>query len=202
MPSKNTVKFYDVDTYYHVYNRGVEKRKVFLDDEDYAVFLNLIKRSLNERPEMDDKGREYDWLAKDVELTAFCLMPNHFHLLLYQIEMLGITRLLRSVCSAYTTYFNKKYDRVGPLFQGVFKAVSVNNDAYILHIARYIHRNPSKYMQWEWSSLSYWLDKKHAAWVNPQRLNTMVPGQYIEYISDEVDYRAGVDYISSLIGDI
>ena len=86
MPSKNVVKIYENNTYYHAYNRGVEKRTVFIDDEDYATFLGLLKRSLDEHPETDDKGREYRWLANDVELVAFCLMPNHFHLLLYQMN--------------------------------------------------------------------------------------------------------------------
>lgn len=202
MPSRNTVKFYNVDTYYHVYNRGVEKRKVFLDDEDYAVFLGLIKRLLGDSPETDSQGREYDWIAKNVELVAFCLMPNHFHLLLYQLELDGVTRLLRSVCSAYTTYFNKKYNRVGPLFQGIFKASYINNDAYISYIVRYIHRNPSNYMKWQWSSLAYWLEEKQATWVVPQRLNEMNPTQYKEYINDDNSFKTSKEYINNLVENI
>ena len=159
MPNKNTVKFYDIDAYYHVYNRGVEKRKIFIDDEDYSVFLNLFKRYLDDKPSVDEKGREYDLLMEDVELTAFCLMPNHFHLLLYQLESDGITKLLRAVCSTYTTYFNKKYDRVGPLFQGIFKASRICDESYLLHVVDYIHLNPTEFMSWKWSSLSYWLLK-------------------------------------------
>lgn len=202
MPSRNIVKRYDVNTYYHVYNRGVEKRKVFLDAEDYTVFLNLFKRYLNDRPATDNKGREYDWLAKDVELIAFCLMPNHFHLLLFQIEIDAVTKLLRSVCSAYTTYFNKKYKRVGTLFQGTFKASNIYDDVYLAYITRYIHRNPARYMTWEWSSLTYWLNEKHAAWVKPQRLNDRTSSQYLEFVCDEGDFESSLEEMGDIISNM
>ncbi|MEI6228894.1 MAG: transposase [Candidatus Saccharibacteria bacterium] len=199
MPSRNVIKRYDVNSYYHIYNRGVEKRKVFIDDEDYAVFLNLFKRYLNEGPEKDNKGREYDWLAEDVELMSFCLMPNHFHLLLYQIRLGAITKLLRSVCSAYTTYFNKKYERVGPLFQGVFKASHIYIDDYLTYITRYIHRNPTDYLNWEWSSLPYWINNKRSAWVSSERLNDMAPAKYLEFLNDDEDYRDSLDEIGDFM---
>lgn len=199
MPSRNIIRRYDANSYYHVYNRGVEKRKIFLDNEDYSVFLNLFKRYLSDKPEVDNKGREYNWLAGDVELIAYCLMPNHFHLLLFQIELGSITKLLRSVCSAYTTYFNKKYERVGPLFQGKFKASYIFIDSYLVYITRYIHRNPKEYLSWEWSSLKYWLNNSHSSWVNPQRLNDMTPEKYLEYINDEDDYNESLEEISYII---
>jgi putative transposase len=199
MPSRNIIKRYKVDAYYHIYNRGVEKRKIFIDDEDYSVFINLFKRYLSDNPVRDNKGREYNWLARDVELIAFCLMPNHFHLLLYQINMDSITELLRSVCSAYTTYFNKKYNRIGPLFQGNFKASNILNDNYLMHITRYIHRNPQNYMVWKWSSLPYWLNDRHAEWVNTRRLNIMTPDQYKDFIDDEEDYNSSFEIMGNMI---
>lgn len=202
MPSRNIVKLYDSNTYYHVYNRGVEKRKVFLEDEDYSTFLNLYKRYLSDRPVTDNKGREYDWLAEDIELVAFCLMPNHFHLLVYQIEIGALTVLLRSVCSTYTTYFNNKYNRVGPLFQGVFKASNIYNDNYLTYITRYIHRNPHHYLLWKWSSLDYWLEKKHASWVKPQRLNNTTPYQYLEFMNDEEGYKSSIEEMNDIIANM
>ena len=199
MPSRNIIKFYDSNSYYHVYNRGVEKRNIFIEDEDYAVFLNLFKRYLSDYPVTDNKGREYDWLTNKVEIIAFCLMPNHFHILFYQIEIDAITKLLRSVFSAYTTYFNKKYNRVGSLFQGVFKASKIYNDNYLIYITRYIHRNPSQYMTWKWSSLNNWLGNKHAEWIKPQRLNNTTPDKYIEFISDDQDYRLSLEEIGDII---
>lgn len=199
MPNRNIVKIYDVNSYYHLYNRGVEKRDIFVDDQDYSVFLGLLKRYLDIKPSVGRQGREYDWLANDVELTAFCLMPNHFHLLLYQIEIDAFTKLLRAVCSSYVAYFNDKYDRVGPLFQGNFKAVKVNNNSYLVYLSRYIHRNPSNYLDWEWSSLSYWLGEKSSAWVKPQRLNDMNPYEYHEFIRDEDDYSSSLDEIIEIV---
>jgi putative transposase len=80
--------------------------------------------------------------AKLVEIVAFCLMPNHFHLLLKQLKKKGISTFMAQISNSYTRYFNLKYDRVGPLFQGVFKAVRVKNDEQLLHLSRYIHLNP------------------------------------------------------------
>ena len=199
MPSRNIVRIYDANTYYHIYNRGVEKRKIFLDDQDYAVFLSLLKRHLGIEPSVGSQGREYEWLSNVVEVTAFCLMPNHFHLLLYQIELDAVTKLVRAVCSAYVVYFNDKYDRVGPLFQGKFRAVRVSNSGYLQYLTRYIHRNPSDYMKWEWSSLSYWLDKKSSVWVTPQRLNDMSLDKYLDYLKDDNGYKSSLGEISDII---
>jgi putative transposase len=190
MPSRNTVKIYDTNAYYHVYNRGVEKRKIFLEDEDYAVFLNLFKRYLDKEPVRDNKGREYEHMRGDIELIAFCLMPNHFHLLLFQLENpFAMTKLLHAVCAAYTVYFNKKYDRVGGLFQGPYKASLILNESYLLHISRYIHLNPKDYMNWEWSSLPYWVGEKTAEWVIPGRLNDMPKVEYLSFLQDYDDYK-------------
>src|ERR1043166_5683188 len=122
MASRNLEKIYLEESVYHIYNRGINKRRIFLEDVDYAVFLNLLKRYLDKEPTKDRKGREYEWLHNRIELLAFCLMPNHFHLLLYQKDPEAMTRLLRGVCTSYTGYFNKKYKRMGPLFQDRFKA--------------------------------------------------------------------------------
>lgn len=199
MPGRNIVKMYDTNIYYHVYNRGVNKRKIFIDDQDYAVFLSLFNRYLGEMPDIGSQGREYDWLVDDVEVVSFCLMPNHFHLLLYQIKMDAITKLLRAVCSSYVTYFNVKYNRVGTLFQGCFKAVKVNDQGYLQYLTRYIHRNPSNYLNWEWSSLDYWLGNKSTYWIKTQRLNDMSPEKYLDFIKDGAAYRSTLNEISDIV---
>lgn len=195
MPSRNIVKIYDVDAYYHVYNRGVDKCDIFIDDQDYAVFLGLFKRYLDKRLDNDSRGRIYESFTDSVELVAFCLMPNHFHLLLYQIEYNAITRILRAVCSSYVPYFNKKYKRSGVLFQNCFKAVRVNDHTYLQYLTRYIHRNPYNYRTWEWSSLGYWLGEKSADWVHFQKLNDMSSDKYLLYIQDDVDYAYSLNQI-------
>jgi putative transposase len=203
MPSKNRVKQYSADSFYHVYNRGVNKRMIFIDPEDYSVFLNLLKRYLSIDPVRDLKGREYKHLYGTVEMLAFCLMPNHFHMLIYQKDRDAITELLRPVITTYVIYFNKKYKRVGPLFQGVFKATSITNDAYCQHISRYIHLNPSDYKNWEYSSLPFYLGTKHADWVRPERIMGMFQDvdEYVNFVADYESQKEIMDELKHQLAD-
>lgn len=191
MPSRNRIKSYHEEAYYHVYNRGVNKRKVFIDDEDYRTFLNLLKRYLDAEPQKDNKGRQYPWLHDDLELLAYCLMPNHFHLLFYQKDHDSLKRLMHAVCTSYTTYFNKKYKRVGPLFQDRFKAVEILSDKYLQHISRYIHLNPRNYIGYEWSSIGYYLGSKNAAWLKKDRILEIFVSQqeYRSFLADYEEYK-------------
>ncbi len=194
MPSKNRVKEYLDDTYYHVYNRGVNKRVIFKDSQDYAVFLNLFKRYLSKNPVKDDKGREYDWLYDRLEVLSFCLMPNHFHILIYQHDKDAMTKFMRGLLTSYTMYFNKKYRRIGPLFQARFKASRITEDAYLMHISRYIHLNPASYKTWEFSSLPYYIGKKHAEWVRPARiLELFENGSYESFVADYREHKRVLD---------
>ena len=136
MPSKNSVKSFEPEAMYHVYNRGVDKRIIFVDERDYAVFLSFLKYALLSDDEIkqanyvdknsiSDSARfnlRREGLAKRLQLVSFCLMPNHFHLLLYQYDQEAITKLMRSIGTGYSMYFNKRHGRTGTLFQGVYKA--------------------------------------------------------------------------------
>ena len=113
MPGRNIRKVYAADSFYHIYNRGVNKQDIFLDEQDYSFFLGLFKRYLSSAPAHDKKGRQYSWFRKEIELLTFCLMPNHFHLLVYQHEPEGMTHLLRAVMSSYGMYFNQKHKFLG-----------------------------------------------------------------------------------------
>lgn len=199
MPCRNIIKTYNSNSYYHIYNRGVEKRKIFIDDQDYATFESLLKRYLSNKPTKDSRGRNYIFLGGEVSLIAFCLMPNHFHMIIYQTELDSITKLLRSVCSSYVTYFNNKYNRVGALFQGNFKAIQIKDESYLLFLTRYIHRNPADYLEYEWSSLDYWLGKKNADWLDYELICDMSPIEYLDFINDDREYYLGVDRISNLL---
>lgn len=117
-------------------------------------------------------------------------MPNHFHLLIYQIDAESMTQLLKSVSVAYGMYFNKKYDRIGPLFQQRYKAVLVSNDAQLLHISRYIHLNPNNYNDWKWSSLAYYIRGKHTDWLLPERILSL-HNSSTAYQTFLDDYRGG-----------
>lgn len=166
MPARNTVKQFIENGHYHIYNRGVEKRDIFLDEQDYAVFLSYLKKYLN-------SGSDPDPIANEVNLLAFCLMPNHFHLLAKQHTINGITKLMRAVCTKYVMFFNKKYERVGGLFQGKYKAALILEDDYLLHVSRYIHLNPwpgSDPSLYPYSSYAYYLGRKNAAWIKPHQI--------------------------------
>ena len=196
MPSKNTVKFYDADAFYHVYNRGVDKRQIFLDDQDYTVFTHLLKRYLGTDPEKDSSGREYGRLTDDLSLVTFCLMPNHFHLMFFQYDPEAITKLMRAVATSYVRYFNKKYNRVGSLFQGIYKGSLIDNDAYLQHITRYIHLNPAKYLKWQWSSLGMYLGTVVCDWVHPELvIDITKPKQYLKFLKDHEDYEKTLDIV-------
>jgi len=200
MPSRNVLKIYAGDSYYHIYNRGVEKRQIFLDNQDYSVFLNLLKRYLSNKPVLDKKGRQYPWLNKDLKLLAFCLMPNHFHLFIHQKESETMQMLLSGICTSYTVYFNKKYKRVGPLFQSRYKASMILSDEYYQHISRYIHLNPKDYLKWEWSSLPYYLGMKQASWVETSEIMSNFENdieKYLEFLKDYRGYKDSLDDISS-----
>lgn len=182
MPAKNIIKTYTVNGVYHIYNRGVEKRKIFLDEEDYIVFLALLKKYLFPKMKVLDKIRnkivEKDnrkSMNMEISLLCFCLMPNHFHLLMKQAhKQKSIASFMQKVCTCYSIYFNKKYNRVGKLFQGHYKAVLVREDYYLLHLSRYIHRNPLELFhsdknmlaKYKWSSYADYLELKNTKWVN------------------------------------
>ena len=186
MPSRNVIKRYDADTYYHVYNRGVNKRRIFLDDDDYVYFLALLKRYLSENNELDKYNRIYTNLNGQLDLLTYCLMPNHFHLLLYQHDdKKAMETLMRSVLTTYTLYFNRKHNRVGHLFQGVYKASSVLSEPYLLHISRYIHMNPDDYKNWPYSSWPYYVKGWQADWIKHDKIFELFEGDnYEQYVDD------------------
>lgn len=148
MPAKHVVRNFAENSYYHIFNRGVEKRKIFLDEQDHNMFLYYLliyllplDKVLDSYPKLPIRLHGKN-LSQEVELLSYCLMPNHFHLLLKQKNKNSVSKLLKQITNGYTLYFNTKYERVGGLFQGAFKAVSINTDEFLLHVARYVHLNP------------------------------------------------------------
>jgi len=162
MPARNVIKQYQKKGYYHLYNRGVEKRDIFIDKQDAAVFLGYLKEYLSPKnievlmkaisspkSTSQDKAEAIKLLrmnnfAGEIELLAYCLMPNHFHLLVRQNEARSIEKFMKSLLTRYVQYFNHRQDdRVGGLFQGTYKAVLVQTEEQLLWLTRYIHRNPA-----------------------------------------------------------
>lgn len=153
------------DEIYHIYNRGVEKRDVFLNDDDYYRFIhdlfefNDIEPAINLAYHLKQQNRskevglpkiEREPRKMIVELMAFCLMPNHFHLIIRQKNENGITEFMRKIGTGYTNYFNKKYKRVGALFQGKYKYIRLADESHFIHIPYYIHLNPLDINFSEW----------------------------------------------------
>lgn len=147
MPAKNVIKEYQENSYYHLYNRGVAKNKIFLDDADYKTFIGYLKlyltplnlQGLSLKVAPTRKLKNYQ---EQIKLLSYCLMPNHFHLLIYQENLDDINYFMRSLCTKYSMYFNRKYKRVGHVFQGTYKAVLVTNESQLVFLSKYIHRNP------------------------------------------------------------
>lgn len=178
MPHRNLIRIFIADHSYHCYNRGVERRKIFLDAQDYGVFLNRLKRLLANPDELKDEEPGRDRLRSfhgEIELVAYCLMPNHYHLLLKQVNETALAEFMRSLSTSYTMYFNKRYQRVGPLFQGRYKARLVDTDAYDLHLSRYIHLNPidlpADFHTYDYSSFRFLKDPHtRPSWLHVDRV--------------------------------
>ncbi len=142
--------------YYHIYNRGNNKQNIFLDDDDFNFFLLRLDQNLF--PGDDEKSRIIRLPADSFSLISYCLMPNHFHLLLRQNTDIPTSKFITKICTSYSKYFNKKYNRVGHLFQDQFQQIRVDNDAYLVWLSAYIHQNPkmARLVQngedWKWSS--------------------------------------------------
>jgi len=141
--------------YYHIYNRGVEKRKIFLTQEDYNRFKRLLYiangtecfvfRDIENKALKDiDRGRPL------VAIAAWVFMPNHFHILVKQIVNGGTAAFMEKLCTGYSSYFNKRHDRVGPLFQGRYKSQHVEEDTHLKYLFAYIHLNPIKLIDPDW----------------------------------------------------
>lgn len=140
---------------YHLYNRGTEKRKIFDSRADYERFLALLYLSNSIEPVHINNQRyrgstlverlELERGEQLVSIAAYCLMPNHFHLLVQEHEEGGISKFMQKLVTGYTMYYNTKNERTGALFQGKFKSEHAGDDRYLKYLLAYIHLNPSKF---------------------------------------------------------
>lgn len=191
MPGRNTIKHDVADTYQHVYARGHSKHKIFIDEEDYLRFLNLLERYLSAEEAHDANGVSYPNFFNKVELLTYVLMPNHFHLLIYQRQPGEMAKFMQSVLTSYSRYFNKKYKRTGSLFESRYKASMISDASYLEHISRYIHLNPKHWRNYEYSSLPYYLQRDEVSWIRPKRITDIFsgPAEYLEFMSDYVEQK-------------
>ena len=137
--------------FYHLYNRGTEKRIVFLDKKDYEHFLFLMYVcNTTKSIELRNIEENFDRGKTLVDIGAYCLMPNHFHILICEKEEGRISKYMLKLMTSYSMYFNKKYGRTGKLYEGVFKSTHANTDKYLKYLYSYIHLNPAKLIDKNW----------------------------------------------------
>lgn len=178
-------KQYAPDSYYHIYSRGLNKAKIFLDHQDIAAFLSFLKRYLSPDPSLDSRGRPYPSYSEDIELLTFAVMPNHFHFLVYQSKnSRAITNFMKSVMTSYSKYFNKKYHHLGPVFQSRYLAKLIEDEPHLYHISRYIHLNPTNWQTSPQTSLDFYTGKRSANWINPRKILNLFPSReaYLEFL--------------------
>ena len=154
---------YFAEEYFHVYNRGVEKRNIFMEEKDYLRFVEGLRefntteashlREIRESRRRLSQGealgasKASPWgvprvNSPIVEILSWCLMPNHFHLILKPLAKGGLTSFMRKLATGYSMYFNKKYERTGTLLQGPFKSKEIDTQESLLYVSAYIHLNP------------------------------------------------------------
>lgn len=197
MPSRNVLKIDVGDCYFHAYARGSNRQPIFLDASDFGYFLSLFARYLSHTPVLNQNGVPYSKLYNQIELLAYCLMQNHFHLLFYQVEAGAMTRLMRGIMTAYSRYFNHKYNRSGSLCESRYKASIISSEPYLLHISRYVHLNPDDWQNYPYSSIRHFTLGDEPDWLLPNRILDLFKsrGDYMKFISDYKEIRDTLENI-------
>jgi len=208
---------------YHVINRGIASQPVFLSRNDYLRATEIISYYQNQNPPLrysfflrlspERKAEILNQLGSEkkflVEIIAYCLMPNHFHFLLKQTKENGISLFLSNITNSYTRYLNTKKERVGPLFQGKFKAIRIETEEQLLHLSRYIHLNPyssclvknlDDLFNYPYSSLSEYLNPKNLSFCTKDTiLENFKTNSYKQFVSDQADYQKRLEEIKHLV---
>jgi len=198
--------------YYHIFNRGVDKREVFSDIQDYERFL-LSMKLLNDKNDgamiewRDFKkynpNTDYDDFLKlgfrknkkIIDIVAYCLNPNHYHFILKQTSAKGIEKFMHKIAISHTKHYNDKYKRNGSLFQGSYKAIMIDSDEYLLHLSAYVNKNHyihgyKEKQEWKYSSLPDYLGKRNDSLVKKDIILDQFRGieNYKKFINDSSAY--------------
>jgi len=204
--------------FYHLYNRGVDKRIIFSNDYEYQRFILLLKvLNTGKNLKIRDLLREnsFNELSKTknddplVAIGAYCLMPNHFHLLITPLTKDGISKFMLKIQTSYSMYFNIKNKRSGALFQGVFKSKYLNTDEYLRYIYSYIHLNPAKLKNKNWKENRLKETKSLKNFVFNYKYSSM--GEYLNndfviinpfsFPDYEKNYKSKEEYFKNMIDD-
>ncbi len=203
--------------FYHIYNRGTEKRKIFTQPRDYKRFLKTFyyyqflgpKPSFSKFAISDLQIFKPKLNEKIVEIICYCLMPNHFHFLIRQLKDGGITKFMSQISNSYTKYFNTKYTRVGALLQGSFKSVLIESEEQLLHLSRYIHLNPivsglvELLDEYTYSSYSEYVQGVNLYCNLDEILGYFNSNkEYIEFVEDQIDYGKSLEILKHSTIDV
>jgi len=211
---------------YHIYNRSVAQLPIFRNKKEYKIYLSLIEYykfanpplrfSFFSRLEKDKKSALIKSLYKSnnnlVNIYAFCLMPNHYHLLLKQKKDKGIMNYIRLIQNSYAHYINVKTKRCGSVFQSPFKAKRIESDEQFLHVARYIHLNPlttylidatNELANYEWCSFKDYSGENSREFVDIKFLMSFYKNKdkFIKFTFDQLDYQRKLEKIKHLLID-
>ncbi|MCI0576758.1 MAG: transposase [Chloroflexi bacterium] len=171
--------------FYHIYNRGTGRERIFFNAGNYEYCLRLVKK----------------YCAKyDIAVIAYCLMPNHYHFLLRQDGEVPVTKFIGVLFNAYSQALNNQQERTGTLFEGRFKDVHVDREPYLLHLCRYIHGNPVKaglvttLEEWPYSNYHEWIKARPGSLVDHEFIDAYFPNRQ-EYTTFILDYLHGLDQL-------
>jgi putative transposase len=202
---------------YHVFTKSIAGFRIFRNKRDYERIIEMFKFyrhksvpvKFSEYEEIADRDLYYETRIRNlelmVEIIAYCVMPTHFHLILKQLLENGITIFLKNLLDSYTRYFNIKYDRKGPLWQGRFKSVLVDNNEYLMHLTRYIHLNPvvdelvEKPENWNYSSYLEYVNPGHDGLCSFSSYITLQPEEYKKFVENHKEYLDSLKEINHLI---
>ncbi len=211
---------------YHILNRSLQRIPIFQNTKEKKRIINLINYySFKNRPckfsrykQFSKERREKIILElnpgrkKRVEIICYCLMPNHFHLLVKQAQDNGITRFMCDLQNSYVRYYNIKHNRKGPLFESQYKAIRISNEEQLLHVSRYIHLNPysgyvvkniNELINYEWSSFKEYLNLTTQELCNKNIILNKFnnPEKYKQFVLSRADYQKSLEVIKHLILD-
>lgn len=200
--------------YYHIYNRGSDKRSIYTQPRDYARFQKTFYYYQFSGPKSKFSQSTQSSLFKPlqneklVEILCFCLMPNHFHFLVKQLRENGISIFVSQLSNSYTRYFNVKYNRVGPLFQGAFKSVRIETEEQLIHVSRYIHLNPvvsgiaKRPEDYRWSSYSEYITQAPFFCSIEEVISLFkISQKYKKFVEDQIDYARTLEFIKHSLLD-
>lgn len=203
---------------YHIFNRGVNKSEIFFAEEDYRRFITAAihyKRSTRQFSHFRSHfrsgiGNLGNLDKSKVKILSYCLMPNHFHFLIRQLEDGGITWFMQHLANSYAHYINVKYKRTGSLFGGRFENRLIETDEQLMHVSRYIHLNPfvadlvSRLSDYQWSSYTSFIKGLKDDIVDPKEILGFFKSEedYNKFVLDQVNYAKELNRVKHLMVDI